>query len=62
MLYSSKNVGVTLTIPTNSAIIKGGKVVPVSKLEKGDKIKAMLDVNIKETTGDKASYILIVEE
>ncbi len=62
MQYSSKNVGVTLTIPTNSAIIKDGRVVPVSKLEKGDKIKAMLDVSIKETTGDKASYILIVEE
>ena len=61
MEYSRKNVGATLTLKPNTVIIKNGKVIPASKLEKGDKIKAMLDKNLKDTNGTVESYVIVVE-
>lgn len=59
--YSRKNTGATLNVTPNTVIIKGGKVIPASKLEKGDKIKAMLEVNLKDTDGTVDGYIIVVE-
>ncbi len=59
--YSRKNTGATLTVTPNTVIIKNGKVIPPSRLEKGDKIKAMLELNLKDTDGTTDGYIIIVE-
>ncbi|WP_069999323.1 hypothetical protein [Cellulosilyticum sp. I15G10I2] len=61
MEYSRRNTGATLTVTPNTVIIKNGKVIPATSLEKGDKVKAMLEVNLKETDGSAESYIIIVE-
>ncbi|PHV70139.1 hypothetical protein CS063_11725 [Sporanaerobium hydrogeniformans] len=62
MEYSSKNIGATVTVAPNSVIIKAGKVMPVTRLEKGDKIRAMLDTNLKTATEGTTAYIIVVEE
>ena len=59
--YSRRNVGATLTITPNTVIIKNGQVIPASKLEKGDKVQAMLEVSLAGTDGTADSYIIIVE-
>jgi hypothetical protein len=59
--YSRKNLGASVTITPNTVIIKNGKVIPASKLEKGDKIKAMLENNLKDANGTAEGYIIVVE-
>lgn len=59
--YSRKNVGASLTVTPNTVVIKNGQVIPASRLEKGDKIKAMLEVNLKDTDGTTDGCIIIVE-
>lgn len=59
--YSKKNIGATINVGANSIIIKDGKVIPPSKLQKGDIISAMISTNLKDTTGSADGYIIIVE-
>jgi hypothetical protein len=54
-------VGASLTVTPNTVVIKNGQVIPASRLEKGDKIKAMLEVNLKDTDGTTDGCIIIVE-
>lgn len=61
MEYSKKNIGITITLEENTVIIKNGKVIPPSQLQKGDKIKAMLETNLKNANGDISGYIIVVE-
>lgn len=59
--YSKKNTGATINLSPNTIIVREGKVVPPSKLQKGDKIKIMLEESIKDTSGKTTGYVIIVE-
>lgn len=59
--YSKKNAGGTITLNANSVVIKGGKVIPVSKLEAGDTVSAMIETNFKDAKGTVNGYIIVVE-
>ncbi|WP_054743414.1 hypothetical protein [Cellulosilyticum ruminicola] len=59
--YSKKNLGATINLGVNSVVIKNGKVIPVSKLEKGDIISTMISTNLKDTAGIADGYIIVVE-
>ena len=61
MEYSRKNLGTDIIINPNTVIIKNGKVIPATQLEKGDKIKAMIEKNLKDTNGSASGYIIVVE-
>lgn len=60
-LFSNKNVGASIMLSSNSVIVKEGKVVPMRLLEPGDKIIGMVDVNIKNATGDVTASIIVVQ-
>jgi len=59
--YSKKNIGGTITLNANSVVVKGGKVIPVSKLEVGDTVSAMIETNFKNANGTVNGYIVVVE-
>lgn len=59
--YSKKNTGGTITLGANSVVVKGGKVIPVSKLEVGDTVSAMIETNFKDANGTVNGYIVVVE-
>ena len=60
MLHSNKNTGVTIEIPSQCVIVKNGQVVSTKALEKGDKVKVMLEKSLKGQTG-ATGYIIVVE-
>lgn len=59
--YSQKNLGGTVTVGANTIIVKDGKVIPASKLEAGDTIRAMVNENFKTANGKVTGYIIYVE-
>lgn len=61
LTYSNKNYGATINLQQNTVIIKDGKIIPASKLEKDDILTVMTKVNLKEAEGTVDGYIIIVE-
>ncbi len=59
--YSKKNTGGTITLNAYSVVVKAGKVIPASKLDAGDTVRAMIETNFKDAKGTVKGYIVIVE-
>lgn len=60
-LFSNKNVGASVKLMPNSVIVKEGKVIPARLLKPGDKIIGMVDVNLKDASGEVTASIIMVQ-
>lgn len=60
-LYSNKNTGIELTVPSSGVVLKEGKIISVKALEPGDKIISMIPVYLKDVEGKTDAYILEVK-